>query len=89
MFFARKNKNEVKEGIVVVSISNLFHILDISRTNIQEDVQLHKSNTRNVYFIEQGKEKESIFLKKDANHDVLIENKSKDIKGFQKTALEY
>ena len=31
MFYSRKNKNVLKDGIVVVSISNLFHLLDLSR----------------------------------------------------------
>ena len=50
MINARINKHEYKEGIVIVSISNLFHILDISRTKEKEENQLHKTNTRNVFF---------------------------------------
>ena len=36
MFYLRKYKNNSKDGIVVVSISNLFHLLDLSRKKTQE-----------------------------------------------------
>ena len=50
MFDSHKNKKDKKEGIVIVSISNLFHILDKSRTKEKDDSQFHKSNTRSVFF---------------------------------------
>ena len=54
MFDSHKYKKDKKEGIVIVSISNLFHILDISRTKEKDDSQFHKSNTRSVFFLEQS-----------------------------------
>ena len=86
MFFSRKNKNESKEGIVIVTISNLFHILDISRTKDKDDNQLHKANTRSVYYIDQGmlKEKENNLVKKEISHEVLIDPKLKDSKEEEK-----
>ena len=82
MLFSRKNKNQYKEGIVIVSISNLFHILDISRTKEKEEIQLHKNYTRGIFFNEQqtNKEKENIQLKRDISREYEIVNKIKENK---------
>ena len=86
MFSQKRFKQEYKEGIVVVSISNLFHILDLSRTNEREENKLHKNNTRAILFAEQGvnkekekeKEKENSLIKKEISKDVEIDSKVKD-----------
>ena len=84
MINSRTNKHEYKEGIVIVSISNLFHILDISRTKEKEENQLHKTNTRNVFFLEQGllkeKEKENSHCKREVSRDLQVEAKLKESK---------
>ena len=73
MFNSRINKHEIKEGIVIVSISNLFHILDISRTEKKEKEKeenpLHKTNTRSVFFFEQGLSKDNIHFKREISRD--------------------
>ena len=87
MFYFCRNKQEHKEGIVIVSISNLFHILDKSRTKENEDSQLNKSSTRSAFFNEQSmlkdkeKDKDNILLKKQMTiiNDNEIDTKSKEI----------
>ena len=85
MFNSRSNKHEIKEGIVIVSISNLFHILDISRTEEKEKEKeenpLHKTNTRSVFFFEQGLSKDNGHFKRETSRDdnKLKEKESKEI----------
>ena len=79
MFYFRKKRQEIKDGIVIVSISNLFHILDIARTKENDDNPLHKTNTRSVFFTEPGlKEKENNSLKKEASRETETEFKFKE-----------
>ena len=91
MFDSHKHKKEKKDGIVIVSISNLFHILDISRTKEKDDSQFHKSNTRSVFFLEQGmlkdkdKEKDGQFKRQqtvynETENDIRAKSKDLDIK---------
>ena len=77
MFYRRKYKNVLKDGIVVVSISNLFHLLDFSRNNNQDDSTVLKPNTHNFISSEQNtlKEKETIQNLKTENNEVETESK--------------
>ena len=86
MLFSRRNKNQYKEGIVIVSISNLFHILDISRTKEKEEFQLHKNYTRGIFFNEQqtNKDKENTQLKRDVSREYEIVNRIKENKDEDK-----
>ena len=86
MFSQKRYRHENKEGIVVVSISNLFHILDLSRTKEQEENKIHKSNTRSLFFFNLGlnkekdkdKEKENNLIKREISKDIEADTKSKD-----------
>ena len=81
MLYCRKKKQEIKDGIVIVSISNLFHILDIARTKENDDSPLHKTNTRSVFFTEPAlKEKENNLLKNNTNKEIETESKIKENK---------
>ena len=77
MFNPRKYKNVLKDGIVVVSISNLFHLLDFSRNNNQEESSLLKPNTHNFISSEQSalKDKETVQNLKTANNELETESK--------------
>ena len=83
MFFSRKNRNKPKDGIVVVSISNLFHLLDLSRKSNQDESNLQEQNiTRNYYLSENSfKVEDTLQSKKTVNKEIDTESKSeKEIK---------
>ena len=64
MFFRSKHKNKTKDGIVVVSISNLFHLLDLSRKNTQDDSNLQINNLNRSFVSSETnnlKERESLY----------------------------
>ena len=89
MFFHHKNKYENKDGIVVVSIRNLFHLFDLSRKEVQEESNSQNSNTQAATFSEQIslKKRETFqFLnsnKKESNIESKIdENKIEETKDF-------
>lgn len=88
MWYSRRNNHEYKEGIVIVSISNLFHIIDISRSEDNEHKLIHKTNTRNIFLSEQGlnkeKEKENNLIKKgiskESDYHKTKDEENKEIK---------
>ena len=85
MLYSRKYKNSSKDGIVVISISNLFHLLDSSRKKTQEDSNILKPNNLTFMSSEHTtfKEKETINSMKTKSNDIDIESKQstkKDIK---------
>ena len=57
MLFRHKYRNNSKDGIVVVSISNLFHLLDLSRKQTEEDSNIFKPSTY-TFSSSESKEKE-------------------------------
>ena len=80
MFYSRKNKNVLKDGIVVVSISNLFHLLDLSRkkettnsNNQKKDVSFLSAET--IRLKDGNNQKGNFQLKKTIKND--LENESK------------
>ena len=85
MLYSRKYKNSSKDGIVVISISNLFHLLDLSRKKTPEDSNIPKPNNLTFMSSEHTtfKEKETINSMKTKSNDIDIESKQstkKDIK---------
>ena len=85
MLYSRKYKNSSKDGRVVVSISNLFHLLDLSRKKTQEDSNILKPNIHTFISSEHStfKDKETIKDMKTSNNEIDIESKQsneKDIK---------
>ena len=82
MFFRRKYKYEKKDGIVVVSIRNLFHLFDLSRKEIPDDSNSQKSNIRAFTSSEFNslKKRETIQSLKSTNKESEIESRTSEIK---------
>ena len=82
MFFRRKYKYEQKDGIVVVSIRNLFHLFDLSRKEIPDDSNSQKSNIRAFTSSEFNslKKRETIQSLKSTNKESEIESRTSEIK---------
>ena len=90
MLYSRRNKYEYKEGIVIASIRNLFHILDISRAKDNRDKLLPKSTTRSNFLLEQGlnKEKDNYFIKKGINKEREDHKLNKGIKDEENKGIK-
>ena len=76
MFFRRRFRNNSKDGIIIVSISNLFHILDLSRKQSKEDSNIIKPNTHT--FSSDIKEKETFKSNKTIGNEMDTETRQNE-----------
>ena len=81
MFYSRIYKNKQKDGLVVVSISKLFHLLDLSRESDEENLATQKSYINNFLPSEQYsfKYKETI-KSENKEFDIASKQNEKEIK---------
>ena len=76
MFYHRRYKNLKKDGIVVVSISNLFHLLDLSQNGDEEKLNSQKNTFHSLNSSKPNtfKEKDTFQTIKSGNNELEIES---------------